>query len=115
MEQLFAGVSVAVFDEAVEWYERFFSRAADVLVHDYEVMWRVAPTAWLYVIEDASRAGKGVVTISVPDLDAAVAELEARGVTCGAIEAIGDAGHKATLTDPDGNRVALIQVTADPG
>jgi hypothetical protein len=67
------------------------------------------------VIEDASHAGKGVVTISVPDLNAAVAELEAGAVTCGAIEAIGDAGHKSTLTDPDGNRVALIQVTADPG
>ena len=33
-------------------------------------MWRVAETAWLYVVVDAVRAGHGLVALSVADLDA---------------------------------------------
>ncbi|WP_432932163.1 VOC family protein [Microbispora sp. CA-135349] len=110
MDTLFAGVAVEAFPGAVEWYARLFGRTADVVVADNEVMWRVADTAWLYVIEDAGRAGRSLVTISVSDLDQAVAELGARGISSGAIETVGDAGRKATVTDPEGNAIALIQI-----
>jgi predicted enzyme related to lactoylglutathione lyase len=112
MEMLFAGVAVEAFSGAVEWYGRLFGRAADVVVTDQEVMWRVADTAWLYVIEDAGRAGRSLVTISVSDLDQAVADLDSRGISSGRIETVGDAGRKATVTDPEGNSIALIQVAA---
>lgn len=112
MELLFAGVAVGAFPDAVEWYGRLFGRAADVVVTDQEVMWRVAETGWLYVIEDPGRAGRSLVTISVSDLDEAVADLEARGISSGPIETVGDAGRKATVTDPEGNSIALIQVAA---
>ncbi|MEV7802696.1 VOC family protein [Microbispora sp. NPDC088329] len=112
METLFAAVAVEAFPGAVEWYARLFGRAADVVVADNEVMWRVADTAWLYVIEDAGRAGRSLVTISVSDLDQAVAELDARGIRSGDIETVGDAGRKATVTDPEGNAIALIQIAA---
>lgn len=110
MELLFAGVPVGTFPDAVDWYSRLFGRAADVVVTDHEVMWRVAGTGWLYVIEDAARAGRSLVTISVSDLDEAVADLKARGIDSGPIETVGDAGRKATVTDPDGNAIAFIQV-----
>ncbi|NJC69629.1 VOC family protein [Planosporangium thailandense] len=113
MELLFAGVAVGAFADAVEWYGRLFGRAADVVVTDHEVMWRVAGTGWLYVIKDAARAGRSLVTISVPDLDEAVADLETRGISSGPIETVGDAGRKATVTDLEGNSIALIQVAAD--
>ncbi|MEV1288945.1 VOC family protein [Micromonospora sp. NPDC049679] len=112
MELLFAQVAVGAFADAVEWYGRLFGRAADVVVNDHEVMWRVADTGWLYVIEDDSRAGNGLVTISVSDLDEVVTDLEARGISSGRIETIGDAGRKAIVTDPDGNSIALIQIAA---
>lgn len=112
MELLFAGVAVGAFPDAVEWYGRLFGRAADVVVTDQEVMWRVADTGWLYVIEDPARAGRSLVTISVSDLDEAVTDLEARGISSGRIETVGDAGRKATMTDPEGNSIALIQVAA---
>lgn len=108
MEVLFAGMPVA--QHAVDWYARFFGRKADIVANDHEVMWRVADTGWLYVLEDADRAGRSVVTISVTDLDVAVRDLVARGVTAGPIENVGDAGRKAKMIDPDGNEVALIQV-----
>jgi predicted enzyme related to lactoylglutathione lyase len=63
------------------------------------------------VLEDAGRAGRCLVTIAVADLDAAVDELATRGIRTDPVEAIGDAGRKASLTDLEGNVVALIQVT----
>jgi predicted enzyme related to lactoylglutathione lyase len=70
----------------------------------------VVDGGWLYVIEDASSAGKSLVTIAVTDLEEAVAEVTARGIAVGAIEAVGDAARKAATKDPDGNSLALIEV-----
>lgn len=100
---------MARFESAVDWYARFFGRAADIVAHDREVMWRVTDSGWLYVLEDADRAGRSVVTISVPDLDEAVRDLSVRGIHAD-VEAVGDAGRKAKTVDPDGNEVALVQV-----
>src|SRR6516162_6719442 len=108
-EVLFAGVPAADFAAALRWYEQLFGRAADVVAHDREVMWRVADGGWLYVVEDAARAGRGLVTISVPDLDAAVREAIGRGVDVETAHSVGEAGRKAVMTDPDGNTVALIE------
>jgi predicted enzyme related to lactoylglutathione lyase len=111
IDVLFAGVPVADFAVAIGWYERLFGRVPDVVAHDREVMWRVADGGWLYVVEDAERAGRSLVTMSVPDLDAAVREIAGRGVEVVSIDAVGDAGRKAALTDPAGNAVALVEVT----
>jgi hypothetical protein len=48
----------------------------------------------------------------VPDLDAALAELAVRGIEPAGIERVGEAERKATVLDPDGNSVALIEVRA---
>ena len=74
-----------------------------------EVMWRVAETAWLYVVVDSARAGNGLVALSVADLDATLAELSGRGISRLLVEAVGG-GRKATVRDPDGNSVAILQV-----
>jgi predicted enzyme related to lactoylglutathione lyase len=115
MEVLFSGVPVADFAPAVRWYERLFGRAADIVVHDGEVMWRIAETGWVYVVEDAKRAGNALVTVSVSDLDGAVREVAARGITSAPIEVVGEAGRKARISDPEGNTISLIQVgSAEP-
>jgi len=73
-------------------------------------MWQVAGNGWLYVIQDAERAGRTVVTISVSDLDQFVRDLVERGVTAGPIEAVGDAGAKSVAVDEDGNAISWIEV-----
>jgi catechol 2,3-dioxygenase-like lactoylglutathione lyase family enzyme len=110
MQVLFAGVAVRDFPVALDWYRRLFDREPDVVAHDREVLWRVSETAWLYVVEDQERAGRGLVAMLVSDLDEAVAELEHRGIHTDRVEQQGDAGRKATVLDPDGNSVGLIQV-----
>jgi len=110
MEVLFASVPASDLHVATGWYEHLFGRAPDIVPNNDEVMWSVAENAWLYVIRDPGRSGKTVVTISVADLDQFVAELRGRGIHAGPIEAVGDAGRKANVVDPDGNLISWIQV-----
>jgi hypothetical protein len=57
-------------------------------VKDDEVMWQIAGGAWLYVAGNPSRAGNALVTLAVPDLDEALAEIEDRGLTSAPVETI---------------------------
>ena len=112
MEVVFASVPVADLEVGIPWYARLFGRPPDIVPNDNEVMWRVTDGGWLYVIKDPERAGRTVVTISVADLERFVEDLAGRGTDARPIEAIGDAGWKATSVDPDGNRVSLIEVAS---
>ena len=109
VEIAFTGVPVRDLSSGRDFFERIFGRAADVEVAADEVMWRVAETAWLYVVVDSARAGNGLVALSVADLDAALTELSSRGISPAFVEAVGG-GRKATVLDPDGNTVAVLQV-----
>jgi glyoxylase I family protein len=109
VEIAFTGVPVSDLATGRDFFDRLFGRPADVEVAADEVMWRVAETAWLYVVVDGDRAGKGLVALSVADLNAALAELAGRALRPVRVEAVGG-GRKATLLDPDGNTVAVIEV-----
>jgi predicted enzyme related to lactoylglutathione lyase len=109
---LFAGVPVADYSAAVEWYSTLLGRSPDIPVHSEEVMWKIAEGGWLYVLAYARRAGNALATICVADLDQTMAEITARGIASEPIEPVGDAGRKAWVEDNDGNRIAFIEVTA---
>jgi predicted enzyme related to lactoylglutathione lyase len=109
-DMVFSGMPVSNLAGAVDWYTRVFGRGPDIPVNDTEVMWQCADSAFIYVVLDPEHAGNSVLSAAVADLDAAVAEAADRGVLTAAIEHIGTAGRRATCTDPDGNRVALIQI-----
>ncbi len=111
LDVLFAGIPVSDFPAAQAWYEGFFGRPADVVAHDEEVMWQVTGAGWLYIVSDPERAGNSIVAMAVPAIEATIAALEARGVTTGLIVQQGDAGRKAVVRDPDGNSIAIIQVS----
>ncbi|HUC38239.1 MAG TPA: VOC family protein [Acidimicrobiales bacterium] len=110
MEVLFASVPVTALQASMGWYQQIFGRPADIVPNKSEVMWCVAGNGWLYVIEDPERAGRTLVTISVTDLDQFVADLASRGISAGPVEAVGDAGRKASVADADGNVISWIQV-----
>ncbi|HEY6474240.1 MAG TPA: VOC family protein [Acidimicrobiales bacterium] len=112
IEVVFSGVPVTELAAAQDFFERLFGASPDIIVNENEVMWRLADAAWLYVVVDAVRAGDALVAVSVPDLDAALAEIAARGIEPAHVERVGEAERKATVTDPDGNTVALIEVRA---
>jgi len=115
VDVLFAGVAIRNLDTSLPWYRRVFGREPDIVVHDNEVMWHVASSGWVYLVCDIERAGRGLVTMAVRDLDAFVAEAADRGAWGDPIESVDDAGRKASYADPDGNRISFIEVAAAPG
>jgi catechol 2,3-dioxygenase-like lactoylglutathione lyase family enzyme len=94
---VFGSIPVRDIAAARIWYERLFGRAPDLVPNDREACWQLTETAWVYVIADPERAGRGLHTILVDDLAAAP-------VGGAAIERKGGM-RTAWITDPDGNRL----------
>ena len=107
---LFAGVAVADFASARAWYESFFGRPPDLVPHDNEAAWKIATDGWVYVVRDPERAGNGLVTILVDDLDERLAALTSRGIQSAAVETYSTGVRKVVFTDPEGNSLALGHV-----
>jgi catechol 2,3-dioxygenase-like lactoylglutathione lyase family enzyme len=96
-EHLFAGIPVRDYEAARAWYDDFFGREPDLLPHDTEAAWQLNDGAWVYVVEDAERAGSALVTILVSDLGRW--EDEADDSIPGM--------RRTEVADPDGNRIQL--------
>jgi predicted enzyme related to lactoylglutathione lyase len=109
MTIVFAGMAVTDYAAAEDWYERLFGRPADMHPNDHEAVWQLAEGGWVYAVADAARAGAGLLTLIVDDLDATVEGLTARGIAVDSRETIPGAVRKAEYTDPDGNRVTFGQ------
>ena len=72
-----------------------------------EAVWRLAPSASVYVVADPVRAGRAAITIAVHDVDALLGDLRERGMVA-TIEM--DAGMRtAVVVDPDGNRIKFFE------
>jgi hypothetical protein len=104
---LFAGIAVTQIGPARAWYERLFSRPADMLPNDNEAAWQLAGHGWIYLVADATRAGHGLVTVLVDDLDGMLAGLAERALEAEPVETLGNGVRKASITDPDGNRISF--------
>jgi catechol 2,3-dioxygenase-like lactoylglutathione lyase family enzyme len=103
IDHVFAGIPVADYAAARPWYERFFGREPDMLPHETEAAWQLTDTAWVYVVEDAERAGSALVTILVDDLSAWTDEADDDSIP---------GMRRAEIRDPDGNRIQLAQPLA---
>src|SRR4051794_16689042 len=106
--ELFVGVPVADYDVALEWYERLLGGPPAFFPNDHEAVWQLAEHGWIYVVVDADRAGRALVTILVDDIRAHVADLAARGIDTSVTTDIPSV-LRAELTDPEGNRVTFAQ------
>jgi catechol 2,3-dioxygenase-like lactoylglutathione lyase family enzyme len=103
----FAGLPVSDYKAAYDWYVRFFGRPADMFPHGREAVWRLSSTASIYVVQDSERAGKGVVTLALDDLDAYEKRLTADGLTL--TEQSGRASpRRLVIEDADGNHLTLF-------
>ena len=78
-----------------------------MLPNEREAMWQLADTSWVYVLLDEQRAGRGLLTLLVDDLDRQLAEISGRGISVGPIETAPGRYRKVVITDPDGNRIQL--------
>ncbi len=105
----FAGIAAADYPRLRDWYERFIGRPPDLTPKEGDAAWRLTDSGWIYVVDDPTRAGRGLLTLLVDDLDARVAELNDRGLEAVKVEG---ALRRAVLEDPEGNRITLAQATS---
>jgi catechol 2,3-dioxygenase-like lactoylglutathione lyase family enzyme len=96
----FAGIPVSDYDAAVAWYEELLARPPDMLPKEGEGVWHLREGASIYVVVDADRAGRALLTLAVGDLGSYPTEPGPGGMPI------------AVLHDPDGNR---LQLFVDPG
>jgi predicted enzyme related to lactoylglutathione lyase len=68
---------------------------------------------WIYVVGDAERAGRALLTLLVDDLDAQVAALAERGLTPDELETVPGVYREAVFKDPEGNQISLGQPVGD--
>lgn len=108
--RVLATVLVDDVEEAVPWYERLLGRPPDSRVMAGLAEWQLTASGGLQVVQDAERAGKSSVTLLVADIDDAVRDLAARGLTATA-ETVGEENgvprRIAQVQDPAGNTVVL--------
>lgn len=112
IDVLFAGIPVAVLEPALDWYVRLLGRPPDMTPNESERTWQLPDDGWIYVVEDRKRAGNGLATLIVDDLDARVSELKQRGIDTGEVEQLNENTRTLMLADPDGNRIQLGEVSS---
>jgi hypothetical protein len=105
--ELFAGIPVHDYTEAVGWYERLLGSPPTFIAHATEAVWELDEHRFVYVEQDPGRAGHAMVTIFVDDLHAWVAGITERGLGPAKRETYGNGVQKVTYRDADGNEVGF--------
>ena len=104
-----AGLPATDMPESIAWYSRFFNRGPDMQPMTDVAEWVLTHGATLQLVTRPETAGTGFTRLEVADLDAAVRELERRGLT--PVEQGGFDGivRFADYTDPSGNEVSVVE------
>lgn len=104
---LFAGLPVADYSRALGWYEQLLGSPPTFVPHSTEAVWELGTHRYVYVVQLPDRAGRGLVTVFVDDLDGWLAEIAGRGVEPEQRETYDNGVRKVTFRDPDGNEIAF--------
>jgi catechol 2,3-dioxygenase-like lactoylglutathione lyase family enzyme len=110
----FAGLPVADYTAAYDWYARLLGRDADMFPHDTECVWRLTPTSSIYVAQDPERAGSALVSLALDDLDDHERRLRDANLAF-SDEATESGPRRLIVSDLDGNRLAFFQDPSPPG
>ena len=104
-----AGLAVRDVGAASEWMARLFGRPADARPMDGLADWHLPPHGLLQLVLDPDRAGGSMVTLHVPDIAAAQAELAERGLDLRYDDSTSSKVKFGQLLDPDGNSITIVE------
>ncbi len=104
----FAGLPAVEYVAAYDWYVRLLGREADMLPHDTEAVWRLTPNSAIYVVQDRGRAGNGLVTVAVDDLDTYERRLRDAEVAFDSLDSE-SAPRRLIVRDVDGNTLTFFE------
>lgn len=111
IDLVLAHCAVTDLEAAEQWYRRVFGSAPDTRPMDGLIEWRFGFAHGVQVFRDADRAGGSTVVVGLSDLEQAVARMERDGIDHRGIQP-GGGGRLTMLSDPDGNRVVLLDRAA---
>jgi len=100
------GIPVNDFQSALEWYKRLLGAEPAFFPNDTEAVWQLAEDRYVYIIEDADRAGGAVSMIWVDDPISEVARIADQGVEPVDVEKH-DQVWKYVFHDSDGNETGI--------
>ena len=95
---IFAGIPVKDFRIAVEWYKRLLGAEPTFYPNDIEAVWQLAEDRYVYIIQDANRAGGAVSMIWVDDPISEVARIAERGLEPVSVEKQVESGSTSSTT-----------------
>jgi len=104
---LFAGIPVTEYATALKWYERLLGSPPTFVASDTEAVWELAEHRFVFIEQRPERAGHGMHTIFVDDLDALVKQIAERGLDPVERETYSNGVRKATYRDSDGNEIGF--------
>lgn len=107
-----SGLAVRDMDAAGEWMTRLLGRPADAQPMDGLADWHLPPHGTLQLVLDPDRAGGSMVTLHVPDIAAARAELAERDLDLRYDDTTSAKVKFGHLTDPDGNSITIVEALA---
>jgi predicted enzyme related to lactoylglutathione lyase len=104
---LFAGIPVDDYEQALAWYERLLGSAPTFVASATEAVWELAEHRSVVLEHRPEHAGHAMHTIFVDDFDARVEQIAARGIEPVERETYANGVRKATYRDPEGNEIGL--------
>lgn len=104
---LFAGMPVSDYERAVAWYTTLLGAKPSFVPNATEAVWEVADHRFVYVELLPERAGHGLVTLFVSDLDQRLTGIAGRGLAPASRETYDNGVRKVIYRDPDGNEVGF--------
>lgn len=104
---LFAGVPVADYAAALQWYEWLLGCPPSFFPHDTEAVWELEEHRFVYIVQRPEHAGHAMHTFFVDDFDARLTQIADRGLDPVERETYMNGVRKATYRDPDGNEIGL--------
>ncbi len=104
---LFAGIPVRDYQEALAWYNRLLGSAPSFVPHPTEAVWELAEHRFLFIDVRPEHAGHAMLTVFVDDFEARLAQLADRGLAPTRRETYANGVRKAIYCDPDGNEIGF--------
>jgi hypothetical protein len=104
---LFAGIPVTDYAEALNWYEQLIGSPPAFFPHDTEAVWEVAEHRYLYIVQQPANAGFARIMLFVSDLDLLVEQIARRGLDPATRENYPNGVRKITYRDADGNEIGF--------
>lgn len=105
--ELFAGIPVSSYAEALPWYEQLLGSPPTFVASETEAVWQLAEHRSVVVEQRPEHAGHALHTIFVDDLDTLVDGISARGLKPTMRETYANGVRKVIYHDPEGNEIGF--------